>query len=242
MKLNLMVCPHDSARFPDRWFRFSQYLTAQGTIPVHFDFSLDFKEFHKEFRKAGIVFANPGDSLRLIEQEEYISLARPSNLFDEVVFIAAPAMSSPELSSLRGERVATVLGMFPTNLGVSVLQGADVWPVELESQESWMAVVRGVARGKYKFGFLYEDFYDDLADLAKNSVTPFYRSDEKVAFHMLLLNRAFADYAEELREKLSAMHAQPRGKAVLDALGIEEWLPVADSHIEEMVEIQRIVA
>lgn len=43
-KLTLMVCPHDTAKKPERWFRFVQYLNHHLTVGVHLEISLDFND------------------------------------------------------------------------------------------------------------------------------------------------------------------------------------------------------
>jgi ABC-type phosphate/phosphonate transport system substrate-binding protein len=53
--LELMVCPHDTAKEPDRWFRFAQYLSQRLGTPVNFSVALDFDEFHQRMAYTDIL-------------------------------------------------------------------------------------------------------------------------------------------------------------------------------------------
>jgi hypothetical protein len=123
-KLNLLVCPHDTAKNPERWFRFVQYLnhklTAISEVQLHFDLSIDFNDFHGKMDKADLVYANPADTAKFLEKN-FVSLVRPSNLYDEVVFISSSDHSVLNLSSLNGIPVASVATMLATKVGLIAL-------------------------------------------------------------------------------------------------------------------------
>ncbi len=92
-KLSLMVCPHDTAKRPERWFAFAQYLARKLEEPrVVFSPSLGFEDFHQRMASADLIYANPQDTHHLCRERGYQPIARAANLFDEVVIIANQGM------------------------------------------------------------------------------------------------------------------------------------------------------
>ena len=51
-KIDLVVCPHDTARNPERWFLFAQHLGKLCDKIISFKSSIDFKEFHEKVLSA----------------------------------------------------------------------------------------------------------------------------------------------------------------------------------------------
>jgi hypothetical protein len=239
--IDMMVCPHDTAHNPERWFMVSQYLSSHAGVSVRLDLSLDFTDFHDKFMESGFIYANPNDSLRLMA-EGYLPLARPDGLFDEVVFIASAKQVSPAFESLRGATVASVASMFPSNLALTLLDDAKIAPVKVEDCGSWMSVVRNVAQEKFAYGFVYKDFFDQLSGYSRGNVNAFYHSDEKAAFHMLLLNPGFKEYREAIQGALLSMQNDKYGAEILEGLNIKHWIAVDDASVGRMREIHRLVA
>lgn len=237
-KLRLMVCPHDTASNPERWYLFAQHLSQALEAEVRFEPAVDFKGFHERLDEADIVYASPKDVINRLLPRGYAPVARPAEIYDEVVFIAAPQVESPALSSLAGEPVATVLSMLPTNIGLSILRRNDVEPGELVDRDSWFSVINCVRRGTTRFGFLYKDTYDELSGLSKSMFKAFETSSERVAFHSLCAAGSLNGQRERLSLAVAGMHQDPRARTVLDKLGIRQWLAVTE---EEMAAVRRIV-
>lgn len=236
MTYEMMVCPHDTASNPDRWFLFMQYLAQNLDTHLKFDIALDFADFHDNLGKADIVYANPSDTLRLIG-EGMEAIVRPSNVHDEVVFVAQEGIAQPTLESLHGQQIASVEALQPTKLAMHILAGKGIKPAGITNFESWTSIPGAIWRGEVSYGFIYKDTYDGLSDQGKGMVQVFHTSDERVNFHTLLVGRQAMEKKDAITQLLTAMHTDAHGKDVLHELGIEQWLPVTPDDIAQIKKI-----
>ncbi|MFN8453960.1 MAG: PhnD/SsuA/transferrin family substrate-binding protein [Anaerolineae bacterium] len=228
----LMVCPHDTAQNPEKWYFFTQYLSNVLKIPVYFENFLDFAEFHQHLSEGDIIYANPQDSINLITNMGFAPLARPDNKYDEVVFIAGADIDSPTLRSLAGERVASVTRMLPTKIALYVLNKHAIKPKEILDSNSWLGAVNNVIKGEVNFAFLYKDTYESLSAYSKEMIQAFFISEEKLAFHCLNIGPRLLEKQAELTNGLSAMDVDEAGREVLKKLELERWLTVSRQEIE----------
>lgn len=231
-KLKLMVCPHDTAKNPEKWFLFAQHISLKLRVELSFDIATDFKSFHKNFQSADIIYANPRDTLKLIDDMGYTSLVRPDGIYDEVVFIASNEVSNPTLPSLQGENVATVMSMLPTNIALHLLQKESVTPGHLVDKDSWLSVMNSVRTREVDYGFVYKDTYDDLSDLSKSLFNMFEVSEENLAFHSVSVSPGSIDMRDDLTELLLGMDGFDDGRDVLDRLAFKRWVAVTKAEIE----------
>lgn len=237
-KLNLMICPHDTAQKPEKWFRFVQYLNRHLDFIIHFTISLDFKEFHEHLSTADIVYANPADGVHLVKDNQFIPLVRSTNLFDEVVFIANPKLDNPSLQSYQGSKVATVSSMV-TKLATSILQRQEIVPTGVISKESWLGVVNAVAKDEASLGFVYKDTYDELSAKTKEMVKAIATSTEHQAFHALYLNPKISDRAQAISAVLQQMNLDPMGQDVLKELKVDAWEVIPADALQDLFALAR---
>ena len=239
-KLTLMVSPHDTAKNPDRWFRFVQYLNHHLTISVHLELSLDFQDFHENLEEADLVYANPADTIYLLEQKQFYPVVRPINLHDEVVFIANHNISNPSLDSLHGATIATVNSMLPTKLALRMLKEQGIVPSQLLNQSSWLGVLNSVSKHEAPFGIIYKDTYNELSQKTKEMVIAFAASDEKAIFHGINISQKALLSKSELVDLLLAMNTDEAGKDVLKELHIEGWQTTTSEEIDKIKQIQTL--
>jgi len=237
-KLTIAVCPHDTAKRPERWFALAQYLNRSLDQPFQFSQAMDFAEFHESMHTADLVYANPQDALRLLHDHGFIPLSRAVNLFDEVVFIANAEAPADDLAALSGEPLATVASMLPTQIALKVLADQGIEPGEVRSQPSWLAVLNHVHKGHSRFGLLYRDFFEDLNKLSKSTVQVIDRSEEHCAFHMFMLSPAMAHIADVLANVLAGMSDDPRGREVLDDLQMSRLALVEEDDWDRIQQIR----
>lgn len=231
-KLTLMVCPHDTAKKPERWFRFVQYLNHHLAVGVHLEISLDFNDFRRHLDAADIVYANPADTIQLVKHKGFSCLVRPKNLYDEVVFIAHPDIPNPTLESLQSATIATVNSMLPTKVALQSLKKHGIEPAILRDNASWLGVVNSVAKNDAAFGIVYKDTFDELSQKSKEMVNAFATSDEKVLFHSINISPNAIAYQNEFDRILLEMDADPVGKDVLQELHIEQWCKTKQDEID----------
>lgn len=231
---NLAVCPHDTIRNSEGWFRLVQYLSQRLSAKLHFHISLDFTEFHSTYTTADLVFANPSDALKLIDQHGYIALMRPSDSYDEALVVAGQDSPEVSLNALNGAALATVEGMLPTKLALRMLKSKGVVPGSMASCDSWLNVVRSVWNGEVPYGVLYRDAYDELSPQGKAMVQVIGATDERAAFHILCCGPKTRARCDELAAVLRDMADDGLGREVLSDLHFGGWQSVSAAELEAM--------
>lgn len=241
-KLTFMVCPHDTVKEPERWYCLIQHIDQKLGVEFQFDISLDFQDFHDNLASADMVYINPTDGLKMLETSGFVPVARPQDLYDEAVFVANTEVNAPALSMLQGAPLITVRGLIPTNIALHMLQSNAVQPGELHYKESWLSVISAVWNREADFGIVYTDTYNGLSEQGHSMVQKFAESDEKLAFHYLIIGPALAARKEEIEHLFQTMHTDAQGQQVLDKLHISRWLPVTQEEIATMQHIMHTYA
>jgi hypothetical protein len=236
-KLNLMICPHDTAKNPERWFRLVQYLNQHLDFTIHFNISLDFRDFHDCLLEADLVYANPSDGVHLVKEHQFIPIVRSTNLFDEVVFIANPNLDNPSLQSYQDSQVVTISSMVASKIATSILQKQSIVPIELVNKESWLGVINAVAKDEVPLGFVYKDTYDELSPITKQMISVIATSTEQKAFHALYINPNVSDHAPAISDTLRQMHLDPKGQEVLKDINVEAWEAMSADALQLLYEI-----
>jgi ABC-type molybdate transport system substrate-binding protein len=226
-----MVCPHDTAGDPIKWFQFAQYLTRYCESSTKYYKCLDFTEFHQKMSQADIVYANPQDSLELLEKYDYIPLVHSINLYDEIVFIADNNIKSGSLSLLNDSECLSCNGMMVTRIGIKALLEQNIRPKRIFSKDNWMAVVKSVSQGEKPYGFVYKDFYDGLNKLSKSLVTKIAETSQQSIFHSIFIKAELADKSDKLIKLLSEAHLDEKGRDTLKGVNIEKFIPVSRAEI-----------
>ncbi|HPI96977.1 MAG TPA: PhnD/SsuA/transferrin family substrate-binding protein [Gammaproteobacteria bacterium] len=229
--LKMMVCPHDTAGDPIKWFQFSQYLSKYANVSTLFYQCLDFVEFHNKMEEADIIYANPQDSLSLQEKHGFIPLLHSTNLFDEIVFIANQDADHGSLEVLNNQECVSCNSMMVTRIGIKDLFSKNIKPKTIHSKDNWMAVVKAVSQGEMPYGFVYKDFYDGLNKMSKSLVHKLGETQEQSIFHTLFINPKYADHKNHLIQTLSEAHLTEKGKSVLSGVNIEKFITVSKLEI-----------
>lgn len=234
---NFLVCPHDTANNPERWYIFVQHLAQTLSVHIHFDISLDFQDFHANLHSADLVYANPTDTIYLVENKGFVPLVRPADVYDEVVFVANHAIESPALEAIHGKTLASVTSLLPTKIALRILSTNSIVPSEVVDRESWLSVMGSIWRDEVNFGVIYKDTYNELSDQGRSMAKAFFTSDEKVAFHTIVLGPKLAERKGDVEQLLLGMDTDEKGKDVLQELRMTKWLGVNHSELETIKHI-----
>ncbi len=229
----MKVCPHDTIHEPERWVELERYLDEKTGVALQFEIALDFPEFEDNLEQAGLVYANPDDTVKLVDQYQFTVLARPAGRFDEAVLVAGEEAEAT-LAAIAGQPLATVAELLPTKIAMQMLAKQGITPASLHNVDSWQAVVSCIFRGECQYGIIYKDTYASFSEQTKGMLTLLATTDEQVAFHTILVGPALADRANALRETLFAMPNDPTGKALMERLKISAWEPVSNAELAAM--------
>lgn len=235
--LTLMVCPHDTVRNPEGWYRLVQYLTARLEATIHFEMSLDFADFRQGMAGADLVYANPSDGLSLIDAQQFCPLARPIDVYDEALIVAGPEGALPAIEAIHGSSIASVANLLPTKLALKALRERGITPAGVVDRDSWLSVVRSVWNGEAPFGILYRDSYEELSEQGKAMVRLLESTNERSTFHTLMARPAICDDMGALTTIMTAMRADAEGQAVLADMQLRGWQAVSDAEIARMREV-----
>ncbi|HES77320.1 MAG TPA: hypothetical protein ENO09_10010 [bacterium] len=244
----MMVCPHDTAKNPERWFVFAQYLTqnlsqdmagGEGAgFSVVFKQSLDFAEFQAGMAAADLIYANPQHALQLAEKHGFIPLARAGNLYDEAVIVSCAGCDA-QLADMQQASVSTVTSMLVTQVALKSLARQDVTPAELVPAASWMAVVQSIYRGDARFGILYKDFYAGMSGLSRKQVKVLSETQEHSVHHCFMLAPQHAGQLDNVRQTLLGMADTPRGGAILAELNMDGLLAMQPADLDAIRELKK---
>lgn len=239
---NMMVCPHDTAKNPERWFVFAQYLsqrliTDQTALAVRFTQSLDFAEFQAGMAAADLVYANPQHALVLAEKHGYLPLARASNLYDEAVCVTC-ADCDATLKDMDQSSVVSVTSMLVTQVALKALARQAVAPAQLQPAATWMAVVQSIYRGEARFGILYKDFYQGMSPLSRKQIKVLAETEEQTVYHSFMLAPQHAMQLECVRDIMLSMSSDARGVDILAELSMQSLVPVGGSDLESIRELR----
>ncbi|MEW5838525.1 MAG: PhnD/SsuA/transferrin family substrate-binding protein [Pseudomonadota bacterium] len=243
----MMVCPHDTAKNPERWFVFAQYLSqhmdqemgvADHAVSVRFQQSLDFAEFQTGMAAADLVYANPQHALVLADQHGFLPLARAGNLYDEAVCVTC-ADCDAALADMHQSSVATVTSMLVTNVALKSLARKDVTPAQLQPAATWMAVVQSIYRGESRFGILYKDFYAGMSPLSRKQIKVLGETEERSVYHCFMLAPRHAARLDAVRATLLSMSESARGGEILAELSMQALLPVEREDLEAIRALRR---
>ncbi|MCK5917529.1 MAG: PhnD/SsuA/transferrin family substrate-binding protein [Cocleimonas sp.] len=211
---------------------FAQFLTQRIQNSIKFEQSLDFIDFHEKLNSGGLIYANPQDSLKLIKTNGYIPIARPVNLFDEIVFLTSNNIKNPTLQDFAGSTVISVTSMMVTQVGINYLERQHIKPLEVLSRSSWMTVVRHIYRGENDFGLVYKDFYDGLTNLSKRNLQKVGETQDASIHHNFLIAPELQTMTDTIKHYLLNMKDDsPQGEEILNNLGIQKLVSVSKNDI-----------
>ncbi|NPA27241.1 MAG: phosphate/phosphite/phosphonate ABC transporter substrate-binding protein [Chloroflexi bacterium] len=225
--MRFAVCPHDMVRQMQTWLELATYLQRELQEPVVLDPVTDFHAFYDQVLPyAELAYLNPLDAWRWAQTHQAQPLCG-TELYDEVVFVAAPGQRT-DLSALQGQPLAAVDQQFATYLGLALLQEHHITPGEIVWKGSWIGVIRALMRGEAPYGLLYADAYEGLSRLAKEQVEVVHRSQSRLATHMLMLRPDKASRRADVAGFFLRMHQNPETAGLVDALRIGRWTPNPD--------------
>ncbi len=227
----MKVCPHDTIHEPERWLELERYLHKQTQLALQFDISVDFADFHEGLAQAGIIYANPADTLKLVDQHGFRALVRPAGRYDEAVLVCSTEVE-PALSGINGSPLSTVVELLPTKIALRMLASQGITPSELHNVDSWQAVVGCIWRNECKYGILYKDTYEGFSQQGKDMVVFLAATNEQVAFHTIVVGPALMAQADAIQAVLLGMHDDPHGKSLLESLHIPQFVAVSAAELD----------
>ena len=124
-------------------------------------------------------------------------------------------------------------------LGMMMLEPAelDESNVEIKEVESYPVAVKLVLRGEADLAFVLKEAFEKLSATTREQLRVLVASQIGDLYHTFLVGPGLAEHREAIRERLLAMHTEPKGKDALENLGFPGWEPVSPEEADFMINL-----
>ena len=229
----LSVCPHDTAKNLAGWYLLNTYLQRRLDCDIHFNLQENFIVEREAVLTGGhhLAYANPYSAMEFAEKLGFIPVARPIGVFDETVLVIRKGTKPLELTV---PKVATATkGLIVHALGCLELRklGKDPNACEFLIAGNHMKAAQAVIKGEADIGFVFNETWQGMNAVSKESLDVVAESREGNAFHCFCVCPEWADRKASLLEVLTGMQQDPSGARILEDLKFKGFEPVPDNTI-----------
>jgi len=247
MSYNLAVSPDFK---PDRisgWFIFNTWLQHQLDEAIHFELHQGFDEQLQAIvdKKVDIIYANPYDISHLVRNEGFLPVVKPHAKPDEATVITAADSGINSIQDLSlSAKIAKTNARDVNNIGMILLEPADITPESAQSIdcESYISVAKTLIKGEADAGFMLAEALNELSPLVAKQLKPLVSSQIHLIHHAILLGPNLAEHHDALVALLINMHETPKGKGILNDLGISHWEAMSKEEAEFMIDLMDTLA
>jgi phosphonate transport system substrate-binding protein len=230
----LSVCPHDTAKNLAGWYLLNTYLQRRLVCNIHFNLQENFIVEREAVLTGGhhLVYANPYSAMEFAEKLGFIPVARPIGVFDETVLVIRKGTKPLELAT---PNVSTATkGLIVHALGCMELRklGKDPNACEFIISGNHMKAAQAVIKGDADIGFVFNETWQGMSAVSKESLEVIAESREGNAFHCFCICPEWADRKSDLLKVLIGMQQDTNsGARILEDLKFKGFEPVPDNTI-----------
>ncbi len=242
MTYQMTVSPDFAPEYIAGWYIFNTWLQKQLGESIHLELYADFDSQREAIRngRVDIIYANPFDASMLIREKGFTALVRPTNKSDEAVVVVNaqnPATAVEELPSTA--RIASTDDPDVHLMGMMMVEPADLDESNTERQvvDSYVLVAKRLIRGDADVGFFLKEAFDGLSRFTREQLKVLVESEISLIHHSLLVGPRLAPQAEQIRELILNMFADPKGVGVLKSLNFEGAMAVDQEDAEFMIDL-----
>ena len=230
----LSVCPHDTAKNLAGWYLLNTYLQRRLVCNIHFNLQENFIVEREAVLTGGyhLVYANPYSAMEFAEKLGFIPVARPIGVFDETVLVIRKGTKP---LGLPAPKVSTATkGLIVHALGCMELRklGKDPNACEFIIAGNHMKAAQAVIKGEADIGFVFNETWQGMSAVSKESLEVIAESREGNAFHCFCICAEWADRKSDLLKVLTGMQQDTNsGARILEDLKFKGFEPVPDNTI-----------
>lgn len=217
------------------WYFFNTYLQRHLGRDIHMELIHGpFNDSHLQDAEMDIVFSKPFEATRLILQQQFLPIMRPSEQSDEVTLLARADDARLSLRAYQGGKVVTASqANFVYLLGRFLLEEDEAALADMDYQFVGCDIkgLLSVIRGNADILLLLSDSYQGLSSLTKSKLRVIDQSETQFAFHLLALAPHCRELAPMLEGLLLDMSQNSQGRQVLADLGMSGWSKPTDDEI-----------
>lgn len=242
MPFQFTVSPDFSPRLAPGWFVFNTWLQRALEVPFHVELYPSFETQRQAIRcdLVDLIYANPFDASMILRDKGFRAVAAPLGRADEALIVVPmdhPARKAKELP--RGLRIASTDDPDVRTICMILVEPADVTAadIEMKTVDSYVLVAKELLNGRADVGFFLEEAYQQLSGVVSGQLRPIGRSRIHVVRHVLLAGPRLKGLDSLLGEALLAMTDEPRGRSILEGIGITGWEHLEQGDVEFMIDL-----
>jgi anti-anti-sigma factor len=191
-----------------------------------------------ELHENALVFASPFDACALINEHQFIPIARPMNDTDEVSIITRKKDEGKNMAEFANAAVVTAM----QNSFVYLLGRFLCDEYELDSSKlnysftgNEIKALQTLLKGQADILFMLKKNYHELSVLSRGDTHLLTESETAMAYHMLLLSPHYETLKSSLTDTLLNLHEDEKGAEVLNDLGLKGWCAPEDDEISMLL-------
>lgn len=238
----MTVSPDFSPNHIAGWYIFNTWLQVQLSQNIHLELYNNFNDQRAAIERdeIDIIYANPFDAALLIREKGFTAIVKPHKKPDEAI-IAVPAHSTIQsVEDLQPNiHIAKTDDPDVNMIGMIMLEPADLNSenTTTETVDTYVLVAKQLFQGKADVGFFLKESYDDLSNFVKEQLRILVSSEIHVITHTLLLGPRAKAHQDDIQQVLLNMADLPKGKGVLDSMGISSWDIQTQEDAEFMIDL-----
>lgn len=242
MAHNFLIAPDFSPERFAGWHMFNTLLQKRSGQAVHLITPASHAEQNESISTGTvqIIYANPFDAAKLIREEGYRAVARPTGKSDEMVIASSAKGSIQSLDDLKaGTTIAMADNRDVKLIGMRLLEAVDLTEadVKFEIAETYQAAARSVIKEEAQVAFFIAEVYNSLSNLTKSQLNVLIESDIATISHVILVKDTFAE-ADDVTKVILSLKDDADGQAVLAELGMPEGFePMNEEDAEFMIDL-----
>lgn len=241
--LNFLIAPDFPPEYFAGWHMFNTQLQRLVDSTIRLQMPADYREQNELINdgKVSLIYANPFDASALVRNKGYLPLARPIGKSDEMI-IAARADSkfnhSDELES--GCRILVTENHDIELIGLRLLESASLTEENITflKADTFQESARRLIAGEAEAAFFLASTFRSFSTTTLSSLKILMESHINDLSHVVLLNPAFTEFQEALRDAFVKIGGTPAGKMVLEDLSIPQgFAPLSQEDAEFMIDL-----
>ncbi len=230
---------------PDKiagWYIFNTWMQRQWGQAIHLAFFPNFQAQRHAIRQneVHLIYANPFDAAMLVREKNFTALAAPAGKYDEVVIAVKADSPVKVLEDLPVQCRAALTDAPDVNMiSTIMLEPANISHASLQTMQvdTYVVVAKQLLQDKVDVGFFLAEAFDNLSAMVRSQLRVLIRSEIHDVRHVLLADPRLENQHETLRELLSGMTGNTKGRDALANLGFTDWDMIQQEDTEFMIDL-----
>lgn len=229
------------------WFIFNTWLQRASGLPIHLQLFDDFTSQRDAIQanKVDMIYANPYDAAMLVREKGFKPLVKPCGASDEAIIAVNAASSVARVEDLQpGSTIAVTEDPDVRMMGMIMLEPAclDKTNVTIANCDAFILIAKKLLKNEADAGIFLAEAYNDLSSVVRNQLRILVQSRIYVIHHALMIGPRLLEHRERLRDLLTGMTGDPKGRGILEALRFTGWEAVEDEDMEFMIDLMDTLA